>query len=87
MSSAICFNLDQFKILSSGNGLNKIVIEKKPRVLKKALSLVDHVIKLNAEANRRKCLKANMAEAEQHGCFVLKDNMKKLGYIRKHKES
>ena len=22
MSSAICFNLDQFKILSSGNGLN-----------------------------------------------------------------
>ena len=25
MSSAICFNLDQFKILSSGNGLNKMV--------------------------------------------------------------
>ena len=25
MSSAICFNLDQFKILSSGNGLNKKV--------------------------------------------------------------
>ena len=22
MSSAICFNLDQFKVLSSGNGLN-----------------------------------------------------------------
>ena len=25
MSSAICFNLDQSKILSSGNGLTKIV--------------------------------------------------------------
>ena len=28
MSSAICFNLDQFKILSSGNGLNNICRNK-----------------------------------------------------------
>ena len=29
MSSAICFNLDQSKILSSGNGLNTIIVEDK----------------------------------------------------------
>ena len=29
MSSAICFNLDQSKILSSGNGLNRTFKEKK----------------------------------------------------------
>ena len=28
MSSAICFNLDQSKILSSGNGLNPGAIDK-----------------------------------------------------------
>ena len=33
MSSAICFNLDQFKILSSGNGLNMPPLCRREHVL------------------------------------------------------
>ena len=68
MSSAICFNLDQSKILLSGNGLsfkNKIYTEKKAKLTKtvQIFQIVQKVLleaKFNCYHNVLKSEKKNM---------------------------
>ena len=44
MSCAICFNLDQSKILSSGNGLNKSIAVLVKIIIESNLFADDHLI-------------------------------------------
>ena len=46
MSSAICFNLDQSKILSSGNGLNKNIDLEEFKIRKLACALFPEIFRV-----------------------------------------
>ena len=89
MSSAICFNLDQSKILSSGNGLNRVkqVMHKSPILTWFSNSLAYNLL-TNSTFSRSDIVKACMIStkaptvASMCASPVVKKRMKQAVFVK-----